>query len=517
MGIACMRFYAVEDRLRDAITECRTRIRAEVAIDFTGTGIFVTVPESHILELEITSLREETGGTITWGKVVLDNETGSYCPRAFDTYRPDYNKYNGLAQQDGNGNLRPDRQIRISYTTGQDIPFVKRFLLYVDRNGFQQTATGYKGRVCGVGLVDLASRLKETDKEKDWTNPEVIVHSVICDKEFPSSSIVHQIAARAGLGVMDIDCSTVSEYLPYVRLTRSVWDELSDLARTYNAHLETALEKPLIFVNTEDEVQYTFDNTNTTHMRMYDLKSQYRNTLRFRWTRYREFAGKELWRYADPPVVYTGNLKPTYPFLLDGEKREIEQEGYSARYTVTTDEGKTLSVVYAENVDDLAAFTASMETDGPALTIGRYDVTTLRDRASIRLDTESNTVLLSARIHGDAIAGEANFSHYIDDPAEVAREGTVARNITTPYLSESLRDGSPYYRHYAAFLLARLKRPRKGFFLKTNRAVFNARVGAPVRVALSDGLASERAEIVQMELRYKAREAFVAAFFVEED
>ena len=512
-----MRFYAVEDRLREAIAECRTRVRAEVAIDFTGTGVFVPVPENQILELEITSLREEAGGTITWGKVVLDNETGTWCPRFFDTYRPDYNKYNGLAQEDGIGNLRPERQVRISYTTGQDIPFVKRFLLYVDANGFQQTATGYRGRVCEVGLVDLASRLKETDKEKDWTNPEVIVHSVICDKEFPAASIVHQIAARAGLGVMDIDCSTVREYLPYVRLTRSVWDELSDLARIYNAHLETALEKPLVFVNTEDDVQYTFDNTNATHIRMYDLRNQYRNTLRFRWTRYREFTGKELWHYTDPPVVYAGNLKPTYPFVLDGEKREIEQEGYSARYTVTTDEGKSLSVVYAENVDDLATFTANMETERPALTVGRYDVTTLRDRAGIRLDTESNTVLLSARIHGDAIAGETNFSHYIDDPAEVAREGTVARNITTPYLSESLRDGIPYYRHYAAFLLARLKRPRKGFFLKTNRAVFNARVGAPVRVALGDGLVSERAEIVRMELRYKAREAFVATFFVEED
>lgn len=260
-----MKFYAVEDRLRDAIAECRTRIRAEVAIDLTGTGVLVPVPESQILKLEITSLSEEAGGTVTRGRVVLDNETGSWCTRDFDTYRPDYNKYNGLAQEDGIGNLRPGRQVRISDTTGHDIPFVKWFLFYVDKTGFQQTATGYRGRVCGVGLVDLASRIKETDKEKDWKNPEVIVHSVICDKQFPASSIVHQIAAHARLGVMDIDCSTVTEYLPYVRLTRSVWDELSDIARTYNAHLETALEKPLVFVNTEDDVQYTFDSTNITH------------------------------------------------------------------------------------------------------------------------------------------------------------------------------------------------------------------------------------------------------------
>jgi hypothetical protein len=94
--------------------------------------------------------------------------------------------------------------------------------------------------------------------------------------------------------------------------------------------------------------------------------------------------------------------------------------------------------------------------------------------------------------------------------------GTVAENITTPYLSESLRDGVPYYRTFAAGLLDKLSRARKGFFLKTNRGVFHARVGAAVSVNLPDGLVCERAEIVEMELRYKAREAFHATFFLEE-
>lgn len=512
-----MRFYAIEDRLRDAIAECRTRVRVEAAVDFTGSGVFVPLPDCHILELEVTSLREEAGGTVSRGRLVLDNETGSYCPRCFEEYRPDYNKYNGLIQEDGSGNLRPGRRVRISYTTGQDIPFVKRFLLYVDENGFQQTATGYKGRVCEVALVDLASHLKETDREKDWMNPEVIVHSVICDKARPDFSLVHRIAARAWLGAGDIDCSTVSEYLPYVKLRRSVWDELSDLASVYRAHLETALEKPLVFVNSVDEAQYVFDRSNTTHIRMHDLRSQYRNTIRLRWTRYRECAGKELWRYGEGPVVYTEQLVPTFPFAAGGEKRAIEKDGYEAPYTVVNEEGKTLPVVYAENVDGVDAFTANLEVFGPSLSVGVYDTGSFRDRAVVRLDATENTTLLSARICGDAIAAEANFSYYIDDPVEVAREGTAAKNISTPYLSESLRDGTPYYRLYASSVLSRLKRPRKGFFLKTNRAVFHARVGACVRVEVGDGLYSGRAEIVRMELRYKAREAFVASFYLEEE
>ena len=132
------------------------------------------------------------------------------------------------------------------------------------------------------------------------------------------------------------------------------------------------------------------------------------------------------------------------------------------------------------------------------------------------LGTETDTVLLSAMISGDAIAGETSFSHYIDKPTEVALNGTVAENITTSYLSESLRDGIPYYRTFAAGLLDKLSRTRKGFFLKTNRGVFHARVGAAVVVRLPDGLVCERAEIVEMELRYKAREAFHASFFLEE-
>jgi len=511
-----MKFYTLEESLAEAIAECRAKVLVQVAFDFTGTGVFVPVPETDILEITVTSLREKTGGTITQGTLILDNTIGSYCPRFFDRYRPDYNKYNGLAQADGLGNLRPGRMVQISYTTGTDIPFVKRFLLYVDDNGFQQTATGYKGRVCTVGLVDLASRLKKTDKVKDWTHPEVIVHSRICDKEFPSSSIVHQIASRAGLSVNDIDCSTLLEYLPYVKLTRSVWDELSDLANIYEAHLETAMEKPLVFVNSEDDIQYTFDTGNITHARMYDLRSQYRNTLRFRWTRYREFQNVELWKYADPPVVYTDTLLPTYPFIVTGEKRGIEKGGYTFGYTVKTDDGKILTAAYTENVDTKETFSQNIITNGPSLTVLIYDVTTYRDKATVQLKSEENTVLVSTRIQGDAIAGETNFSHYIDDPAEVTLSGTVAENLTTPYLSETLRDSVPYYEWIASCMLDRLKRNRKGFFVKTNRGIFHARVGAYVKVELPDGLTSDRTEITQMELRYKVKEAFVATFFLEE-
>ena len=111
-----------------------------------------------------------------------------------------------------------------------------------------------------------------------------------------------------------------------MRLTRSVWAELSDLATIYEAHLETAVEKPLIFVNSTDPVQYTLDKTNLTHIRMYDLADQYRNTIRGKWTRYVEMEDVEIWRYQDDPAVYDENLTPSYPFIAGGEKRAIEED-----------------------------------------------------------------------------------------------------------------------------------------------------------------------------------------------
>lgn len=512
-----MTFYQIEEPLAQAIAECRTKVRVRVAFDFTGTGEFVSIPDCDILELTVTSRKEAAGGTSTDALLVLENATSAYSPRLFDTYRPEYKKYNGLLQDGGLGNLRPGRKVEISYTTGRDNPFVKRFVLYVDDSGFQQTATGYSGRVCSVRLVDLSDKLKKTDRHKDWNNPEVLVHCTVCTKEFPESSLVHRIAGRSGLSVQDIDCSTISDYLPFVKLTRSVWDELSDIAFVYNAHLETAIEKPLVFVDSVDPVQYTFDSSNVTHIRSYDLVSRYRNTVRLKWTRYREFADRELWRYGDPPVLYDAALTPSYPFSANGCKRAIEEPGYIAPFRIDEGNGKTVPVVYAEDVDTEAMFATRISTNGSALRIVHYDGSSSRDHAEIQLAADSDTLLTAASIRGNAIAGEQNFCCYLCDDFEVAQRGTAAEHVTTPYLSDSMHGGKPYYLLFAEKLLAKLKHFRKGYFVTTNRPVFHARVGAAVRIQLGDGLETGRARIVRMELRYHERKAFTASFNLEED
>jgi hypothetical protein len=75
----------------------------------------------------------------------------------------------------------------------------------------------------------------------------VFTYSAICDKGRPEMSLVQGIAKRAGLTAGDIDCSSIPLTLPYVKLRRNIWAELSALARAYRCHVECAVEKPLVF------------------------------------------------------------------------------------------------------------------------------------------------------------------------------------------------------------------------------------------------------------------------------
>jgi hypothetical protein len=100
-----------------------------------------------------------------------------------------------------------------------------------------------------IGLRDLSAKLRKTDESRNWSAPAVFTYSVVCDKTQPEKSLVHGIAQRAGLSVTDIDCSTIPVTLPYVKLRKNIWAELSSLVTAYRCHLECAPEKPLVFAH----------------------------------------------------------------------------------------------------------------------------------------------------------------------------------------------------------------------------------------------------------------------------
>jgi hypothetical protein len=113
----------------------------------------------------------------------------------------------------------------------------------------------------------LSEKLRKSDEARNWTSPAVFTYSVVCDKTKPEISLVHGIADRAGLTENDIDCSTIPVTLPYVRLRRNIWAELSSLAIAYRCHLECPVEKPLVFAHspyqTENQIDEKFSYTFT--------------------------------------------------------------------------------------------------------------------------------------------------------------------------------------------------------------------------------------------------------------
>jgi hypothetical protein len=239
-----MKFYEIDHALIEAIEAGDKPLRIRIDIDFAGGGCFECVFEQDILEADFYGLKEVAGGTTARGEVLLDNPQGIYS-------------YTGAG---------PGTQVKIFFSLGEGLPWFERFILYLDDKGVQDIRGPGRKRCVRLGLRDLSAKLRKIDAARDWSAPAIFTYSVICDKTQPEKSLLHSIAKRAGLGVTDIDCSTIPITLPYVRLKKNIWAELSELATAYRCHLECTPEKPLVFAHSpyqieplqEDEYSYTF-------------------------------------------------------------------------------------------------------------------------------------------------------------------------------------------------------------------------------------------------------------------
>jgi hypothetical protein len=411
--------------------------------------------------------------------------------------------------------------VDVSFSVGNGRPFARRFSLYADEAGFRVLRGPGSRRRVRVALGDLSYSLRRTDEARDWRNPVVFAYVTVCDKTDPDHSLVHLAARRAGLAAADIDCSTIVFSLPYVRLERNLWTELSDLATAYRCHLECAPEKPLVFAHSpyqeesEDPTgsSYRFHGGNLFFLRSRSLFDEYRNTVRLRFNRPVSLPRREIWRYEDPPVVYDANLVPSYPFRV-ANPRAVSEADYAARYRVRETGGTEREVVYADEIDDLAAASARLDYSGGPLGYTAYDTTSYRDRAIVRLEPEADAELRSAAIHGRPIVYDLNCSAYVRDDAGIALYGTRALNATGGFFSSDQVNGKAQYEDWAERELAYRLKERRLFTARTNRAVFHARVGAAVTV-MDNGLDTSAA-IRAMELRYRKGAAFVASFNLEE-
>jgi len=193
-----MRFYEIDNALQEAITAANKPIK--IKIEFDVAGHFESVFEQDIIEANFYGLKEAAGGTTARGEILLDNPQGIYS-------------YFSL----GSGT-----KVKVSFSIGEDLPYFQRFHFFIDEKGIQDVRGPGRKRYALIGLRDLSAKLRKTDESRDWSAPAVFAYSVVCDKSQPQRSLVHGIAQRAGLGINDIDCSTIPVTLPYVKLRRDI-------------------------------------------------------------------------------------------------------------------------------------------------------------------------------------------------------------------------------------------------------------------------------------------------------
>ena len=496
-----MRFYDIDNALQEAITAADRPIKLKIEIDMGSH--FETVFEQDINEANFWGLKEVAGGTTARCELLLNNPQGIY---SFS-------------------HVSPGAQVKVSFSLGEGLPFFHRFNFYVDEKGIQDIRGEGRKRYVFIKMRDLSEKLRKSDEARDWTSPTVFTYSVVCDKSISEKSLVHGIAKRAGLTANDIDCSTIPVTLPYVKLRRSIWAELSSLATAYRCHLECPVEKPLVFAHSpyqtetlaSNEYLHTFTGNDIFYLRKTARADLYRNSIRLKVNMPVSLEKQEIWRYDEPPVFYDDFLQPHYPFRYP-LVREIEKGNYAAKYRIIDASGKVRNVVYADEIDTQEEAENRLDYSGGNFFYSHYDVTANYDKASLTLQKENDSDLYKAAIHGRPIVLDLNRSSFIRDIEAVERYGTAALNVTGSYFSdyEIKRDNLPLtqYEDWVVRELAERLQNRREFTVKTHRALFNARVGARVKIQTKNEELS--GTINAFSFRYKRDKAFIASFRITE-
>jgi hypothetical protein len=223
---------------------------------------------------------------------------------------------------------------------------------------------------------------------------------------------------------------------------------------------------------------------------------------------------QQIWHYSEPPVIYDELLRTCYPFKYSFE-REIEISKYEAKYKIIDESGKERNVVFADEIDTQKEAESRLVYDGGILSYSFYDVTTNYDKAVLTLKKDIESDLFNASIHGRPIVLDLNRSCFMRDDEHINNYGTAALNITGSYFSDFEIDGKPHYEDWVIRELAERIQNKREFTVKTHWALFNARIGANVKIVLQNEEMS--GTINAFSFRYKRDMAFVSTFKILEN
>jgi hypothetical protein len=259
-----MRFYELPGKLAEAVERNENAVR----VQFRPDGVR-PIPWFDVVSADFWSLREKSGGVVSHGDVVVDNTSGDYSMA-------------GMA----------GAKVEVWFSVGEKNNWFHRFTLFADGQGYRDIKGPGGRRLMRMVLVDRAEALKKTVKMRDWTNPVVLTYVKVADKAAPKKSLVHLLAKQGKItDARKILCSTIPMLLPYVKVTKSVWAELSALARAYRCHLEFDMDGNILFdespyqneAGSADGVSYVFHAGELFYLRSAERADDYRNTVRLKY------------------------------------------------------------------------------------------------------------------------------------------------------------------------------------------------------------------------------------------
>lgn len=494
-----MRFYELPPEVENKICDTDARPFVRIALELNGGDVYI--PDSDILECVATSYNTEAGGIVNCGELLLK----------------------GIYDIEKNPEYVPGLGVQIWYCFGNRETTFFRFHLFVDDSGFQSQETGFLDKTTKVRLIDLSTKLDDTKLQRNWTDAQTVVHSVVCDRTNPENSLVHIIAKRGGLNSNEINCGSLPFDIPYVVVAGSAWKELCALAKAYDAVVECGKDLTLSFIespyDTENEYSedsdFTLDETQITHYRFFNNNDKYANNVRLKYTRYLQTERQELWSYSDAPVWYDEDMRPYYPFT-DDSRKIISDNDYQAIYTAKNDEGKTRNVVYADQLDSEQDFLEAIEVTGEDKpVVVQYDTSIYKDRAIIQLNRDGKLIgLRKAAITGRAIISETNYSIFVKDDNEIAAKGQIVKNVTSKYLSDDLFEDELFCQRRAKDLLQDCINCKGGYYLTTYLPLIHARVGAYMDIRLNAQSGFKKVRIDELTFRYKKEDAFSSEIWV---
>ncbi|MDY5818271.1 MAG: hypothetical protein SPK26_09625 [Treponema sp.] len=494
-----MRFYELPPEVENKICDTDARPFVRIVLELSGGDVYI--PDSDILECVATSYKTEAGGIVNCGELLLK----------------------GIYDIEKNSEYVPGLGVQIWYCFGDRTNTFFRFHMFVDDSGFQSQETGFLDKTTKVRLIDLSTKLDDTKLQRNWTDAQTVVHSVVCNRLQPEKSLVHIIAARGGIRANEINCGSLPFDIPYVVVAGSAWKELCALAKAYDAVVECGKDLTLSFIESpydtendySEDPDFTLDETQITHYRFFNNNDKYANNVRLKYTRYVQTERQKLWSYSDAPVWYDEDMRPYYPFT-DDSRKIISDNDYQAIYTAKNDEGKTRNVVYADQLDSEQDFLEAIEVTGEDKpVVVQYDTSIYKDRAIIQLNRDGKLIgLRKAAITGRAIISETNYSIFVKDDNEIAAKGQIVKNVTSKYLSDDLFEDELFCQRRAKDLLQDCINCKGGYYLTTYLPLIHARVGAYMDIRLNAQSGFKKVRIDELTFRYKKEAAFSSGIWV---